>query len=488
MASEFPISDVVTVAITRETLFPTQEGFSVPLIAGNTDVIDHGERVRFYTSPAAVAGDFASTDEESIAAGVAFSQNPRPAQIGIGRVVAADQAGYIRGGAPGTVAAFVLITDGTFTISIDGVENDITGVDFSGDGSYTSIAATLQADIRAIAAGGFALATVEAVDPVVGPLKISSGTTGALSSVSPLTTEGTGTDISGAVYINARLDVAVVIEGHAFTDFAGELDAIEARNDDWYGLALTRDLQTNANYIAASVWCEARTKLLAAFDNSLGGKDSLSTSDLAALNATAAYDRTFTHWNNDGATYAEVSELVRQVVVDYNVPNSAITLKFKKLPGVSPITATPNERATLLGKNAEIYVTRGGINAVEEGKVASGEFIDVIHSVDFMEQEIALSVFGELLTSATKVPMTDTGIAQIEGAVKVVLDIAVAAGIIASDVDDEGNIVAAYSIETASVLSISAAQRASRVAPAVTFTARLAGAVHFASVVGTVTV
>ncbi len=486
MASEFPISDVVTVAITRETLFPTQEGFSVALLVGDTDVIDHGERVRFYTSPAAVAGDFASTDEESIAAGVAFSQNPRPAQIGIGRVVAADQAGYIRGGTPGTLAAFIAVTDGTFTIDIDGVEEDITGLNFSGDTTYANFAATLQTKIRAIASGGYTLATVEVTSS--GAFKITSGTIGASSIVLPLTTEGTGTDISGTLFINARLDVAVVIEGHAFTDFTGELNAIEARNDDWYGLALTRDLQSNANYIAASVWCEARTKLLAAFDNSLGGKDSLSSSDLAALNATAAYDRTFTHWNNDATTYAEVSELVRQVVVDYNVPNSAITLKFKKLPGVSPITATPNERATLLGKNAEIYVTRGGINAVEEGKVASGEFIDVIHSVDFMEQEIALSVFGELLTSATKVPMTDTGIAQIEGAVKVVLDIAVAAGIIASDVDDEGNIVAAYSIETASVLSTSAAQRASRVAPAVTFTARLAGAVHFASVVGTVTV
>lgn len=486
MASEFPISDIATVAITRETLFPSQAGFGTALIAGNTDVIDHGERVRFYTTPEAVAVDFASIDEESIDAAAAFAQNPRPSQIAIGRVVAADQAGYIRGGAPGTLAAFIAVTDGTFTISIDGVEEDITAVDFSSDTTYANFAATLQTDLRAVAAGGYTLALVEITSS--GAFKITSGTTGATSIVAPLTTEGTGTDISGTLFINARLDVATVIEGHAFTDFSGELSAIEARNDDWYGLALTRDLQTNANYIAASAWCEARTKLFAAFDDSLLAKDSTSTTDLPYLNEAAAYDRTFTHWNNNGTTYPETSELIRQLVVDYAVPNSAITLKFKKLPGITPIVATATERAALLTKKAEIYVTRGNVNMLEEGQVASGEFIDVIHAVDWMEQTIALGVFAELFANATKIPMTDTGIAQIEGAVKVVLDAAVAARIIASDVNDEGEIVAAYEITTASVLSLSEAQRASRVAPAVTFTARLAGAVHFASVVGTVTV
>lgn len=482
--SEFPISDVVTVNITRETLFPSREGFGVLLIAGTTDVIDQGERVRFYSSPEAVAADFSSIDEEQIAATAAFSQNPRPTLIAIGRVLTADAPGYIKGSGVGTLSAFQAVTDGEFEITIDGVANDISAIDFSSDTSLDQVAATIQAAIRAIATGGYTLATCVNED---GRFKITSGT---ITDVLPLTIvdPAVGTDISGSVYVNARMDVAVVIEAHTFVDFTGELDAIEERNDDWYGLALTRDLQTNDNYDDASVWAEARLKLLAAFDDSLIAKDSLSVLDLPFLNKAAGYSRTFTHWNNNGTTYPEVSEIIRILTVDYNVPNSSITLKFKQLPGITPITATPSERIALLDKNADIYVTRGGVNHVEEGKVAVGEFIDVIHSVDFMQTQIALQVFGLLFATSTKIPMTDAGVSQIEDAVRVVLDIAVAAGIIAEDVDEDGNIVPAFVITAPSVLSIPASQRAQRIAPAVTFTARLAGAIHFVTVVGTVTV
>ncbi|MEE9382846.1 MAG: DUF3383 family protein [Nannocystaceae bacterium] len=482
--SEFPISDVVTVNITRETLFPTREGFGVLLIAGTTDVIDQGERVRFYSSPEAVAADFSSTDEEQVAALAAFSQNPRPTLIAIGRVLTADAPGYVKGGAVGTLSAFQAVTDGEFEISIDAVANDITGVDFSSDNSIDEVAATIQAAIRAIATGGYTLATCVNED---GRFKISSGT---ITNVLPLTPIAvpTGTDISGTTYLNLQSNVSVVIEAHIFTDFTGELDAIEERNDDWYGLALTRDLQSNANYDAASIWAEARLKLLAAFDDSLIAKDSLSVLDLPFLNKASGYTRTFTHWNNDGTTYPEVSEIVRILTVDYNIPNSAITLKFQQLPGITAITATPSERNALLGKNAEIYVTRGGVNHVEEGKVAVGEFIDVIHSVDFMQTQIALQVFGLLFATSTKIPMTDSGVAQIEDAVKIVLDIATAAGIIAEDFDEDGNLVPAFVITAPSVLSIPPSQRAQRISPAVSFVARLAGAIHFVTVSGTVTV
>ncbi len=284
MASEFPITDVITVNITRETLFPSRAGFGTLLIAGTTDVIDHGERVRFYTTPAAVASDFDSDHEELIAANVAFAQNPRSTLLAIGRVLTADAPGYIKGGAVGTLSAFQAISDGEFEITIDGTTNDISALNFSGNASLDEVAATIQTAIQAIATGGFTLATCVNED---GRFKITSGT---ITDVLPLTVVDpvVGTDVSGTLYINAQLDVATVIPAHTFVDFTGELDAIQARNDDWYGLALTRDLQLNANYTAGSVWCEARTKLFAAFDNSLIAKDPLSVLDLPFLNKTAA--------------------------------------------------------------------------------------------------------------------------------------------------------------------------------------------------------
>ncbi|MCH7813222.1 MAG: DUF3383 family protein, partial [Planctomycetes bacterium] len=105
--------------------------------------------------------------------------------------------------------------------------------------------------------------------------------------------------------------------------------------------------------------------------------------------------------------YPEVSELALLTTVDYEIPNSAITLKFKQLPGITPVSISTTQRNALLAKNYELYVQRGGVSMVEEGKVSSGEYIDIIHGVDWLGDTIAVRVFGELYVESKKVAMTD---------------------------------------------------------------------------------
>lgn len=485
MASEFPISDVITVNITRETLFPSRAGFGTINIIGTANVIDHGERIRFYTAITGVADDFLTTDEEYIGASAAFAQSPKPTRVGIGRVLTADAAGFVKGGAAGALAAFIAVTDGTFTISIDGAEEDITAMDFSSDVTLDDFADTIQTALRVPATGGFtsALCVNEG-----GRLKITSGTTGATSTVSPLTVQGTGTDISGDGFINALIAVATVVDGVTYVDLATELSSIETANDDWYGMALTRDLNTTANYLAAAAWAETRKHILGAFDDSLIALDPANSNDLASQLKTLAYARTFTHWNHDAATYPEVSMLARLATVDYLIPNAAITLKFKTLPGIAPVSISSSQRTALITKRANVYVTRGGVNMLEEGNMASGEFIDVIHFVDWLEDAIAVDVFGTLSSSSTKVPMSDTGGAQIQATVKNVLDQGVTAGGLAKDFDENGDLQPAYTLSTVRVLTLPDSQRANRIGPPVTFGGRLGGAIHGGTISGTVTV
>ncbi len=485
MATEFPISDVITVNITRETLFPSRAGFGTINLVGTSSVIDHGERIRYYTSIAGVAADFLTTDEEYIGASAGFSQSPKPTRIGISSVLTADAAGFIKGGAAGTTAAFIAVSDGTFTVSIDGSPEDITAMNFTGDVTLDDIAATIQTALRVPATGGFTSALCVNEN---GRLKITSGTTGAASTVSPLTVQGTGTDISGDGFINALIAVATVVDGVTYVDLATELTSIETANDDWYGLALTRDLNTTANYLAAAGWAETRKHILGAFDDSLIALDPANSNDLASQLKTLAYARTFTHWNHDAATYPEVSMLARLATVDYLIPNAAITLKFKTLPGIAPVSISSTQRTALIAKRANVYVTRGGVNMLEEGNMASGEFIDVIHSVDWMEDAIAVDVFGTLTSSSTKVPMSDTGGAQLQAVVKDVLDEAVTAGILAKDFDDNDELQPAYTISTVRVLTLPESQRANRIGPPITFTGRLGGAIHAATISGVVTV
>lgn len=104
--------------------------------------------------------------------------------------------GYLRGGTGATTVAgtFAAVSDGEFTISIDGTAYDITAIDFTGLGTMALVAAAIQTAIRAAAGGA------EIVEFLTDHFVIISGITGSTSAVSKATavSGGSGTDISGA--------------------------------------------------------------------------------------------------------------------------------------------------------------------------------------------------------------------------------------------------------------------------------------------------
>jgi hypothetical protein len=243
-----------------------------------------------------------------------------------------------------------------------------------------------------------------------------------------------------------------------------------------------------ANYEAAAAFVEGRKKILAAFDDSLIALDPLSVGDLPYLLKASGYARTFCHWSSDSTKYPEVSALARLATVDYEIPGSAITLKFQQLPGITPVSITTSQRNSLITKNAQIYASRGGVSMLEEGKQCNGEFTDVIHGADWIEQTMAIRVFGELYVESNKIAMTDTGVARLESKVKEVLDTAVSADLIANDFDDAGKLQPAFTITTTSVLDHPQASRAARIGPPIIFEGRLSGAIHSQTITGVVTV
>lgn len=377
------------------------------------------------------------------------------------------------------------MSTGSLRISVDAETVDVTGMDFTLAGDMNDVATEIETEInlQLVTAGVSVTHDGE-------KFTITSALTGDTSRVLPLEvhSSGSGSDISGAAYINARAGVAAVYAGHTYTDFAGELSAIQEANDDWYGLAFTRDLNTSQNYQDAAEWTEARTKLLGAFSSEVGALSAVSTTDLPYLLQLSTYHRTHCWWHEDPTEYPEVSFFGRMLTVDFTVPNSASTGKFKQLPGVATVQITTSQLTALKGKNCNTYVLRGGVPMTEEGMMASGEFFDVMHFVDWLENAIAVDVFGALYTAARKIPYTDEGAAVLEDQVRGALDQGVAAGGIAEDFDDDGNLQPAYTLETTPVLDVPQSQRAQRQGPPITFEARFAGAIHFATVAGVVTV
>lgn len=77
------LNDIVNVVITRQTQSISQAGFGIPLILGANNRFT--DRIRFYSSLADVALDFAPSDAEYIAAQDVFAQDVSVERLAIGR-------------------------------------------------------------------------------------------------------------------------------------------------------------------------------------------------------------------------------------------------------------------------------------------------------------------------------------------------------------------------------------------------------------------
>lgn len=474
-----PVSTIVNVTISTTPTFPSRGDFGLLNIVGKSEVISLGERFRLYTTIDEVVADFETTDEEYIAAAVFFSQNPRPNQLMISRRADVAYAAELRGGlnAEQTLATWTAITDGEFTISIDGVEEDILAVNFTGDTSLDDVAASIEAIIQAVAAGGYTAATCTWNGD---RFTITSGTTGATSTITVLTEVSGGAGTSIVTMLDAGASGGTAIGGVDLETITESLDAITVVTDSWYGLAFTAEVNdVEASIIMAADWCEARIKLFANSSTDANVKDSLSTTDIAFVLDAAAYRRTFTYGSYSDEDYIAISAMSRLFIVNFSGVDTTITLKFKQFPTITADDLNSNEASIISGKSANYYALFGDSAMSAEGVCADGSFIDSVHGVDWLQNAIETNVFGRLYTETTKVPLTDKGAAQLAEQVRNALNEAVTNGLVAPGTTNAGTFLPqGYIVTTQKVADMSAGDKAARKGPLIQFTALGAGAIH----------
>lgn len=163
------------------------------------------------------------------------------------------------------------------------------------------------------------------------------------------------------------------------------------------------------------------------------------------------------------------------------------TWAFKTLAGVTVDTLTDSEQNFLDGKNGNYYIQVAGINITKNGKMAGGEFIDVVRFRDWLQARIEEDVFA-ILANSDKVPYTDGGIAIIESALRKVLrEGQQVGGIIPDFVNSSNVLVPGFTVTVPSAADISDSDKATRTLRDVEFTAQLAGAIHAVEIFGTIT-
>jgi hypothetical protein len=452
--SQVPISTIVNVQISRETRAVTQAGFGVPLILTDEDTGWAGDRIRTYVDSDEVLEDFASSSDTYKAAAAIFSQKPKVEELKIG--AEGDRVAQIQT----IVFSAAIVTGNTIAITVDDV--DLTqAFDTNNATTLTALAAQIQAE------------------PGVATAASNGSNTITVTSATP----GVPTSLSDAVITGGASQALIVIAtttaNHGPADDLAEIREID---DDWYGVIW---IERGAELVLEMArYIETQRKIFITANDTSGVLVAATTTDVASILQAKNYDRTSFIWNDDPLDFIDGGWMGKNFPFD---PGNE-TWKFKTLNGITADILTSSQRTAAKDKNANIYVKVGGIDITQEGVMASGEYIDIIRGVDWLQARMEERVFA-LLAKLPKVPFTDAGIGIIEAEIRAVLVDAINSKLIANEpFDPDLDQNEPFIVSAPRARDVSANDRANRFLPDVTFAARLAGAIHKTTIQGVVTI
>ena len=281
-----------------------------------------------------------------------------------------------------------------------------------------------------------------------------------------------------------------LIIGNRVTDGTPEtyveaLAAIRAVNDEWFAVAIQEnDLATaDGSALATAVSALPGLRQLHLRSDDADILDATADTDLASVLKAANFDQARVVYHSLAATaFPEMAILGRVLPI----PESRTTGPGSAAWHDQPITGIPGDsftstqRSTLEAKNAEYFAQIAGAVRILGGKMAGGEWGDVMHGLAWLETRLSEDVY-ELIARAgnrrQKIPFTDEGIARVEGVVRDRLAKGVDTGLLVDD----------FTTSAPLRENTEFGDRVNRVLKDLTFEANLAGAIKFANISGVVT-
>lgn len=441
------LSSIVQVSITANSKSPTRLGFGTPLIL--TYHTRFTDQFRVYSDLNGMTSDgFTTYDAAYRKAAAVFAQNPTVQQVVVGRMSSAP-----------SFTTLVTITSNTQgqVVSMNVIQ--------PATGTVSTISYTIGASETTTTVATAVTALIAAVSGV------SASSSGAVITVTP-----TAAGRKVHIYSNVNCNIN---ETTAAAGYDTALTSLQNYNDDWYFVLI--DSASPANVAAVGAWVLSHPPKLFFWDSSdndlAAGTVSSGTMGEAATNLKAAANGRVI-----GMYHPYSHEAIAAAWVGVGAPQTpgSITWALKTLIGPTATTLTTTQRTNLEAVNVNHYQPVRGINVTRKGVVASGEWIDVTHGIDALTADIQQSVFAVLANSG-KVPFSGAGLDLID------MTITAALRRFEGSADQPGLlIVKSGKVAMPALTSISSADKQARQLNNVKFSGTLAGAIHFVSVVGTV--
>jgi len=447
------LQDISQVTISLDSGGITRPGFGTPIFFTAHNYTDN--RVDSFSTLADVAAVFGTEANAYIAAQAVFGNSPSVQTFKVARIIGST-----------TVTPTISTVGTVYTIKV----TDQDGVNVTASATMDGVTNTTIAQI---------------VTELVTEINAGSQDVTATNNTSFLTLARDAAYPTNDYVVSLVANLTIATSASGLESISDAYNAVKLVDNDWYAVGY-EDHTTKANVLALAALVEADVKVYFYGSSAVESIDDTYTvggtpdnADIIAWLAEGNYFRTITWWHQDADT-----DFNEMTYCGYNLPFDAGTVVWtnNQLGGVSAaknpngFSLTTTQQNNLNDRKCTFVGVKGDVTYTRGGKVAAGEWIDIIHGRDNLQSDMELDLF-DLLTNqqGSKLPYTDKGINVIAGAVESRLNY----------YKTKRNFLAdPIVINVPKAKDVLRADKVARVLNDLTFTAKLAGAIVMTDITG----
>ena len=378
------------------------------------------------------------------------------------------------------VNAFKLINNGELTITIDGTDYHVQGLDFTTINDLDDIVKVLRNQNLDV--------DIEVVD--TNKIKFASRKYGATDSAVSLkaTTGSAGTDIYGSSYLDGANQVTT-----AGTDATGvKLKDLVMQADEYgyFGAVITTQKCENSLIVENSTYIQSQDHWY--FE---GTKSLKNMADLGASIKSAGLRKAHLLAYSGDEKVAVATAVTIANSVNYSGTDTVLTMNLKELTGIeADLNLNQTYYNSAKTNGVDIYGSTCGLSCYYS--FDNGNYVDEITGQLWLKKALEVSIFNVLRRTNTKIPQTESGMTTIKNACIQVLEQGVRNGFIGTGLqwnesipfgdpetfqeNIEKNGYYVYSIPIAQQSQV---ERENREAPLIQIAIKLSAAIHSSNVI-----
>lgn len=347
----------------------------------------------------------------------------KPANLLIAAAPTSARAAWLRSAKyTGTLADLQTITDGAFTISVDGATAaTVSGVDFSTATSFSDVATKIQTAMQT----GFA-GTTCIYSSQLAAFIITSSTSGSSSAITFAESPSSGTDLATTLSLTAATG-AVISQGTAALSMGAILDEVKEHTQNWVTFSTIWQPQ-NTDMLAAAKWANDQgiEYLYLPWSNESALTTQGSTTSIADLIEDAQYSATagvYAYVNGATNNAYDLAAFVSGAIasIDWNRTQGTITLAFKQQSGLAANVENATDAQVLINKKWNFYgnyATRNDnfIWFYPARMFGDYNFIDPYINAIWLDNAIQVAMMAGL-ENYSRIPYTPAGYEKIRASI-----------------------------------------------------------------------